>query len=247
MKIIIATLVALAVFVNFADAGTTLTYQEADTCVRAHNMLRRLHQKTYDLVWDADIAAKAQAWANHLAEINRPLSDTEISHDSLPGYGENIYWGSDSKKRKCAQATLSWYNEFNDYSYATALSRNGKAVGHFTQVVWTDTKKVGVGIATLQRANGQIETFIVAKYSPKGNFHYYGRRFQTYTAKVQPRKFGAVTPTVEQLDPSLIQDCKNARGDDVCNYFITTRKFSCTEGKFVKYFKENCYKKCNYC
>ena len=45
---------------------------------------------------------------------------------------------------------IARYIEFKDYSYSTAASANGKAVGHFTQMVWKDTMKFGVGVATME-------------------------------------------------------------------------------------------------
>lgn len=36
--------------------------------------------------------------------------------------------------------------------------------GHFTQVVWKDTKELGVGVAT----NGHT-VFVVGQYRPRGN------------------------------------------------------------------------------
>jgi hypothetical protein len=38
--------------------------------------------------------------------------------------------------------------------------------GHFSQVVWRDSKELGVAVA--KSRNGQI--FVVANYSPPGNF-----------------------------------------------------------------------------
>ena len=79
----------------------------------------------------------------------------------------------------------------------TASSTNGKAIGHFTQVVWKETTKVGFGKVT--RQNGEdIEEVVVARYSPAGNFvmmepgqSYAQAKLDDYTRNVQPLKPGA--------------------------------------------------------
>ena len=60
--------------------------------------------------------------------------------------------------------------EINDYSYRTTDTINGKMIGHFTQVVWKASQKVGVGIAVGQRGD-TFTVYIVARYSPSGNFN----------------------------------------------------------------------------
>ena len=82
------------------------------------------------------------------------------------------------------------YSEIWNYSFETTKSINGKAVGHFTQVVWQDSTHLGVGIATMPARKyaeyGNQETFVVAMYSPAGN--YKGR----YHDKVKARKDGCI-------------------------------------------------------
>ena len=43
-------------------------------------------------------------------------------------------------------AVDSWYKEISDYNFKTGKSINGNKVGHLTQVLWKDSKYVGVGI-----------------------------------------------------------------------------------------------------
>lgn len=50
--------------------------------------------------------------------------------------------------------------------------------GHFTQVVWKESKELGVAMA--RNNSGQI--FVVANYAPRGNI------VGTYTANVPPPK-----------------------------------------------------------
>ena len=62
-----------------------------------------------------------------------------------------------------AQATQQWYDEIKDYDFARS---SGRGTGHFTQVVWRDTREMGVG-----RAQGRDgKWLVVANYLPAGNF-----------------------------------------------------------------------------
>lgn len=57
-----------------------------------------------------------------------------------------------------------WYSENVNHSYGKEPST--LKTGHFTQVVWRDSRELGVGMA--KNRTGQI--FIVANYDPPGNF-----------------------------------------------------------------------------
>jgi hypothetical protein len=51
--------------------------------------------------------------------------------------------------------------------------------GHFTQVIWKNSRRVGVGFAI---GNGGRSAFIVAQYTPPGNVQ------GTFRSNVSPRK-----------------------------------------------------------
>ena len=71
------------------------------------------------------------------------------------------------------------YDEEKHYDYRRGRSNGGGIVGHFTQLVWKATTKVGVGVA--QKGT---ETVVVARYTSAGNFR--GR----YTENVMTRNPG---------------------------------------------------------
>lgn len=81
--------------------------------------------------------------------------------------GENLYtctgFTPDGNR-----AVDSWYEEINDYNFKTGKSINGNAVGHLTQVLWKESKYVGIGIGK----NGGTYT-VVANYFPSGNYRGY--------------------------------------------------------------------------
>lgn len=260
----------LFIFVAFfkSNDAARLTRSEAAACLKAHNMLRRLHVDTPDLVWDDGLAAKAQAYAEQLVRDNIGLKKVELNHSDDDGIGENLFWSYHSGGgATCAQASLSWYKEINDYDYKTALSKNGKAVDHFTQLVWRDSTVFGLGIATVKsrrygryaRYGNIIETYIVAKYFPQGNFHIINQRLQVYSRNVLPRKPGARTPTLAELQSgsgsssgsgSGVQNkCRNkvnAIGDFSCKQFLVSPGNYRCDGDNKDYFQRYCYKQC-YC
>ncbi|KAL9972633.1 hypothetical protein ACROYT_G018979 [Oculina patagonica] len=135
---------------------------DAGACLRAHNAKRALHQDTPALVWDAKLARRAKKWAKRLAKKGK------LEHESNTGEGENLYWSRGSAIKTCSDAVAAWYSEIKDYNYNNPGFSSG--TGHFTQVVWKKTTKVGVALKKKKISKGKIETYIVARYSPPGNY-----------------------------------------------------------------------------
>jgi len=137
-------------------------------CLKAHNSKRVLHGAR-PLTWDASLAKKAQAWAVHLANKNK------MEHAPWSGTGENLYYAGTSSGRlaTCKEAVDAWYGEVADYPFwkppNSIFDVPGKQIGHFTQVVWKSTRKVGVGIVAIKRGFW-TKTYIVARYTPPGNY-----------------------------------------------------------------------------
>jgi hypothetical protein len=59
----------------------------------------------------------------------------------------------------------SWAGESKDYDERRFRCAAGAVCGHFTQIVWRDTKEVGCGVA-----NGNNSEFWVCYYTPPGNY-----------------------------------------------------------------------------
>ena len=127
----------------------------AQAFVDAHNSRRARHCAD-PLTWSDELAGVAQAWAD---ELNRQGCAFEHSGNQ---YGENLAGGSAGLLD--AEATVEmWYREVDQYDFPTG----GFAMqtGHFTQVVWKDTRQVGCGVTTC----GGMDT-IVCNYQPSGNY-----------------------------------------------------------------------------
>jgi len=131
--------------------------------LRKHNELRALHQNTKPMVLDKQLCSEAQNYANKLAfQIRR------MKHSACDGYGENIYWsrGRADTPEDAVRACQSWYDEIHNYNWHTGQS-NGGMIGHFTQMVWDNSHKLGVGMAYEARTK---ECYVVAQYVPAGNY-----------------------------------------------------------------------------
>ena len=98
---------------------------------------------------------------------------------SYPQLGQNLYVSTGSLD--ISDAVFQWHDEIKDYDFERS---SGRGTGHFTQVVWRDSRQVGVGRA--QAADGKW--LVVANYLPAGNF--IGR----YAENVLPLGDGTVKP-----------------------------------------------------
>lgn len=116
-----------------------------------HNELRANHHAP-PLVWDDQLAHYAQRYANQCR--------FQHSHGS---FGENIAAGYPS----VSAAIRAWYGEHKEYSYRhPGFSYQ---TGHFTQLVWKSSRKLGCGYAACEGRNGTPGYFLVCEYSPAGN------------------------------------------------------------------------------
>ncbi|XP_065662508.1 Golgi-associated plant pathogenesis-related protein 1-like [Hydra vulgaris] len=129
---------------------------QSNNCLKAHNRLRAKHEKTPRLVLDKVLTKSAQKYAEYLAS-------NDLFKHSGGKYGENLYMSTGGESQNvCDDASNSWYSEIENYDYDDP-SYN-EETGHFTQLVWRGSKKVGFGVAT----KGE-QTVVVAQYLPPGN------------------------------------------------------------------------------
>lgn len=150
---------------------------DAAGIVAAHNAWRAEVGVTEPLRYAKDLAASAQAWANELKRTDR----CEMRHSEPKGqYGENLFWASAvrwSDGRVALQPITAqqvvddWGSERDDYDAARNRCAPGKVCGHYTQVVWRDTREVGCARAICEDTQTQVW---VCHYRPAGNW--VGRR-----------------------------------------------------------------------
>lgn len=143
--------IILAVVIAAGCQAQTLSKQ----FVAAHNSARsKVGVPT--VVWSEKLAAYAQQWANTLITSGR------FEHRRRPAYGENLF-EIEGARATPAEVVRSWVEEVRDYDYR-ANTCHGMC-GHYTQVVWRNTKAIGCAVA---RTPGR-EVW-VCNYDPPGNF-----------------------------------------------------------------------------
>ncbi|XP_041997551.1 pathogenesis-related protein PR-1-like [Salvia splendens] len=111
------------------------------------------------LAWDRRIAQFAASYAR------RRRADCELRHSGGP-YGENIFWGSGGAWT-AGQAAAEWVAERREYSYKSNSCADGRQCGHYTQIVWRETTRMGCARVVCDRGRG---VFVICNYNPPGNY-----------------------------------------------------------------------------
>jgi pathogenesis-related protein 1 len=153
-----------------------LTLKQADEIVAAHNGWR-LRVGASPLVWDPDLAARAQARAAVLA-----ARGCVIRHGLLPDdIGENLFYVSALQHEQGrvserfvvtpSQVVDAWGAESVDYDRVHDTCAANRQCGHYTQIVWRATEVVGCGMCVCPSL-GQVW---VCNYHPQGNVQFIGR------------------------------------------------------------------------
>uniref|UniRef100_A0A1J3HK63 Pathogenesis-related protein 1 n=1 Tax=Noccaea caerulescens TaxID=107243 RepID=A0A1J3HK63_NOCCA len=123
--------------------------------VGAHNAARQA-VGVGPIQWDGGLAAYAQSYAERLR------GDCKLIHSGGP-YGENL--AGSSGDLSGVRAVNLWVSEKANYNYP-ANTCNG-VCGHYTQVVWRKSVRVGCGKARCNNGG----TIISCNYDPRGNFN----------------------------------------------------------------------------
>ena len=130
--------------------------------LEAHNQVRANHCAP-PMSWSEKVAASAQRWADQLRD-----SGCAFDHGDTE-YGENLAFYTPVGRVDGAGAVGDWYREVELYDFGNPGF--SPQVGHFTQVVWTNTRELGCGVATCN--GGELW---VCRYHPSGNYRgQYGR------------------------------------------------------------------------
>lgn len=142
-----------------------------------HNALRR-ELDLPDLRWSDDLALVAQDWSDTLAS-----QCGTIEHRMPNDFGENIAMRSSRGSFapfSAAEAFEGWAAEVDCWGYGSIrgtetcdpqciAALNSTGCGHYTQLVWEDTERVGCGYSTCELSGSLVEIW-VCNYDPPGNY-----------------------------------------------------------------------------
>jgi len=160
---LLAAAVSLGLQAPVGAASANLAAEFPSRVIAAHNAARA-KAGVGPIAWDPALANGAAVYAMQLALTNRfQHSDRR----ARPGIGENLWMGTRGAYSYEAMVR-GWTSERRYFvpGVFPAVSRSGswEDVGHYTQMVWPTTTRVGCAVASNSSAD-----YLVCRYSPAGN------------------------------------------------------------------------------
>jgi hypothetical protein len=146
-----------------AAASNSFASQFPARVLAAHNAVRT-RAGVAPLVWDPALGEAAAAYAQQMAFTGL---FAHSKRQARRGTGENLWMGT---RGAFSLETMvgNWASEGRVFQRGVfpAVSRTGnwEDVGHYTQIVWPTTTRVGCALASTARTD-----YLVCRYSPAGN------------------------------------------------------------------------------
>ena len=158
-----ASIVAAAPTTAAAAASHGFASQFPARVLAAHNAARA-QAGVAPLAWDPALGRSAAAYAQQMAFTNR---FEHSNRQARRGIGENLWMGTRGAF-SVERMVGDWASERRMFRAGLfpAVTRTGNwmDVGHYTQIIWPTTTRVGCALASNGRAD-----YLVCHYSPAGN------------------------------------------------------------------------------
>ncbi|XP_071949204.1 cysteine-rich secretory protein 3-like isoform X2 [Antedon mediterranea] len=139
------------------------TEEDKKEMLESHNEFRRNVQPLAAdmnlLTWNDQLADSAQSWAEQCIWDH---GQVEFENQQYSPMGQNLWRGG---RKVSVSAVNAWHNEYKYYHYNNDTCDH--VCGHYTQVVWGDTKEVGCGYFSCPDGN----TIVACNYGPAGNYN----------------------------------------------------------------------------
>ncbi|KAI0208534.1 hypothetical protein LSAT2_006797 [Lamellibrachia satsuma] len=127
--------------------------------------------------WDDDVAQYAADWA----QCGEHFFQHREGANRIRSYGENLYISMNSgkdpvnMKDEIEFGLNAWWEEKEDYDFRSNSCEAGKKCGHYTQMAWAKSNRIGCGYALNCPIEGKPQYtssfYLVCNYSPPGNFN----------------------------------------------------------------------------
>jgi hypothetical protein len=160
----LAAAVSLALAAPLLTGATGRLTSLDQRLLAAHNR-ERSEAGIAPLAWDPALAAEAAAWGSELAASGRFEHAGDTGDDDPQG--ENL-WAGTRGAYAPEEMVDGWVEEKKDFRPGRFPdnSRTGdyEDVGHYTQLMWRDTDRVGCALAA-----GAEEEVLVCRYRTAGN------------------------------------------------------------------------------
>lgn len=118
------------------------------------------------LAWDETLAASSRQRAREMAHTGS-FGHAPTGPAGLDGPGENL-WAGTADAYSPEEMVGLWVEERADFKHGTfphvSKSARLERVGHYTQLIWKRTTRVGCA-----KAGNDREEFLVCRYSTSGN------------------------------------------------------------------------------
>ena len=176
-KLKICLLLVLLIFTNSSSASEPSQFSGI---VKYHNDVRSKFQQ-HPLTWSNSLASYAQEWVDRLAAtqscqmLHRPNYAGEYDSEKyLQIHGENLFWASAEYTNGTEKLQIlspkeivaAWAEEEDYYDYQSNTCQEGQDCGHFTQMVWHESRQVGCAKAIC----GDKSQIWACNYHPRGNY-----------------------------------------------------------------------------
>lgn len=173
-----------------ASATADLTAQQEQATLAGHNEIRsdvalglvEDEPTATDMVkldWDEDLELVIQNWVDRCIWNHNPNRTSQYAalHGGNSYVGENlaVYLTTGSPPNLVNFALDLWFDEVADYDYAPLTQAAANASGHYTQMVWADTHRVGCGLAVCPGSafgypNSYTAYYFACDYARGGNW-----------------------------------------------------------------------------
>jgi len=128
-----------------------------------------------ELVWDEELEAIAQRWADqcifdHDEYDQRVLLDGTLTGQNLAQAWNFAEWNEDQLTEQNVKQVQTWYNEVSVFNSASIDTFSSSPAGHYTQIVWAETDRLGCGTVYYKDdSNGRLTILLVCNYAVAGN------------------------------------------------------------------------------